>query len=114
MGLDASDKQRIAGRKWADEVIEEAMTNGADFLIGFARATRVAFPPDAAKLHAMTDDEARAFEAGEISFGKHKGAAWGEVPIAYIGWMAENNRPLQEYVRSETFKRRQEEEDDKS
>ena len=40
MALDESDKQRIAGRKWAEEAIEYAIDQGKDFLEGFTRAIR--------------------------------------------------------------------------
>jgi Fe-S cluster assembly scaffold protein SufB len=40
MTLDESDKARIAGRKWAEEAIEYAIDQGAEFLDGFSRALR--------------------------------------------------------------------------
>ena len=111
MSLDESDKQRIAGRKWAEETIETAMDEGPDFLAGFVRQIRRVF---AAELTAndpdvMTEEEAIAFEHEEVVFGKHKGFEWGEVDAKYIAWLADQNRPLNRYVRSERFKNRDQE-----
>jgi len=38
--LDESDKARISGRKWAEEAIEYAIDQGAEFMEGFSRALR--------------------------------------------------------------------------
>jgi len=110
-GLDESDKQRIAGRKWAEETIETAMEEGPDFMDGFVRQIRRVFAADLAKNDpdVMTREEAIAFEHEEIVFGKHKGFEWGEVDAGYIAWLADQNRQLSRYVRSELFQQRDQE-----
>ena len=111
MCLDESDKQRIAGRKWAEETIETAMDEGPDFMDGFVRQIRRVFAAELTKNDpdVMTEEEAIAFEAERITFGKHSGSTWGEAPASWIAWLSDQQRPLNRYVRSERFQQRDQE-----
>lgn len=109
MGLDQSDKDRIAGRVWAEEAISVATCESAAFLEGFNRAIRKHQPREEVQQpYTMTEAEAIEFEKNVIGFGKHADETYGTAPTDYIVWLAEASATLLKYARSDRFKRRQE------
>ena len=110
MALDESDKQRIAGRKWAEEAIEYAIDQGADFLVGFGREIERRRPCEEIRQpYTMTEAEAIEFEKQVIGFGTHADKTYGTAPTDYIAWLTEASVELLKYARSDRFKRRQDE-----
>jgi len=106
MGLDASDKDRIAGRKYAENACEHAIDKGIHFLEGFRRQLKRVFGSQVTSDDSMSDDEAIAFEAETIGFGKFATKTWGKADRDYIGWLADQSKQLHRYVASDRFKDR--------
>ena len=67
-------------------------------------------PNQLPSVRAMTDQQARDFEAERMPFGKHDNKVIGDVPPEYLLWLDENsfNARLRQYLASERFQRRQE------
>ena len=108
--LTDQDKQRIAGRKWAEEVIAYAEGEGFGFFEGFVRGIRSRFEERLTPQGAMTELEARVFENKTIDFGIHEGEVYGYVEAEYLAWVVDKFEPLRRYVKSVRFRRRQNEE----
>lgn len=106
-------EQRIEGRKTAEELFEE-YCHGEDpaWIEGFARACyafaekRLPRQPS----EVMTTTEAKVFETEKLQFGKHSGEFIGDIPMSYLNWLADNNRPMIKYVDSQRGIERAEEE----
>jgi hypothetical protein len=56
---------------------------------------------------AMTDEEAKAFEATQIEFGQNQGLDYGSVDIDYLAWIADKGIKLRRYMQSARAMRRQ-------
>ena len=110
--------ERIAGRKYAEELLSLVEIQSPDFALGFWRAIAKAAEENGQSsdgqagkddLLPMTDEEATYYERHEVlEFGMHRGKAYGEAPISYLVWLAESNLPLLKYVRSRRAQHRQE------
>jgi hypothetical protein len=105
--MDTATQQRIAGRRWAEEVTETAQAEGSDFLEGYRRQLKRVFAEDLVAPDRMSEAEAIAFEAEQITFGKYLGLTWGRIPASYIGWLADQGRRLLRYVRSDRYRQRE-------
>lgn len=112
MPLTDDDKARIEGRKWAEEAIEYAINEGGAYLVGFCRTLakfQKANPQSDLPLGVMPEAQSIEFEKEVLKFGIHGEKTWGTAPAEYVGYLIERGRRLQEYARSDRFKRRQEE-----
>ena len=109
VNLTDEDRQRIAGRKWAEEVIEVALESGKDFHEGFVRQLRRVYKAKQEEIPhlVMTEAEAIAFEAQQITFGKYAGETYGTAPREYVAWLMDRNLALFKYVNSTRFKERE-------
>lgn len=58
----------------------------------------------------LTQTEAAAFEETKIEFGKYEGQPIYKIPTEYLAWLTEREFDilLRRYVKSDSFKRRQE------
>ena len=111
----------IEGRKAAQAAIELVTEDQAesladdDYSRGYLREIlRVALEqaderdiPKGESLPTMTEVQAAQFERLPIRFGKHSGMPFGEVPIAYLAWVAEGGSQLASCLRSERGQERQ-------
>lgn len=106
----------IAARQRAEAVIElcEAETCNR-FWEELTLLASKRLPPKPAPVDPfapMDEQEAIRFEAVSMPYGVYVGNSIGLLDVGYIGWLAENDFAikLRRYVKSERFKRRQEEE----
>lgn len=90
----------IDGRKWAEAVIQDLDNNSTEFQAAFWRALGKHLAPTDLDPKAMTDEEAKEFGQQTISFGKHNGETYDNIPIDYLEWLADRNLPLTRYLRS--------------
>lgn len=49
-------------------------------------------PPPVAEVQPMRDAEAKTFADEIVPYGKYKGESWGDVPRAWLEWLAEQKR----------------------
>ena len=106
---------RVVGRRLAASLIELA---GLDELPpnaqeGFWDELRRVMPsqPNGAlstPTPAMSDEEAKAFEKTKIPFGQHQFTNYGQVPINYLSWVADQGIQLRRYMRSARAQKREE------
>jgi hypothetical protein len=105
-----SDRDRIAGREWAEAVLDDLADHTADFLVGFRRRMLAEYRAAEVDRTAMSDDAARRFGDQIITFGVHQGQRYDDVPLEYLEWLADQNAALVRYVRSRRVKAEQEDE----
>jgi hypothetical protein len=102
---------RINGRLEAEGLLElRQFCGGAEYNEGFALALRefadsVLGKPET-ELRVMNDIQAAQFESTDILFGLHRGLSYGEVPILYLSWLADQGANLAAYLRSNRGQRR--------
>ncbi len=106
-----SDRDRIAGREWAEAVLEDLADHTGDFLLGFRRRMLAEYRVEEIDRAAMSDDEARRFGGQIITFGVHQSKRYDDVPLDYLEWLADQNAALVRYVRSRRVKAEQEDEE---
>lgn len=105
--MDTATQKRIEGRQWAEETIAVAQEASPEFLEGYRRQLKRVFAEDLVAADSMSEAEAIAFEAEQITFGKYLGLTWGRIPASYIGWLADQGRRLLRYVRSDRYRQRE-------
>lgn len=105
------ERDRIAGREWAEAVLEDLADHTADFLVGFRRRMLAEYKAAEVDRTAMSDDEARRFGGQIITFGVHQSKRYDDVPLDYLEWLADQNAALVRYVRSRRVKAEQEDEE---
>lgn len=109
-------EDRIQGRKDCNDVLSLLLEGqSAAYREGVARACMERFadqlPKEPEGLLTMGLMGASAFEKQVIQFGLHKGKTYGEAPIEYLTWLADQSVALQSYLRSARGKQRIEEAD---
>lgn len=109
--MTTADRDRIAGREWAEAVLEDLADHTADFLMGFRRRMLAEYKPTEVNRTAMSDEEARRFGGQIITFGVHQSKRYDDVPLDYLEWLADQNAALVRYVRSRRVKAEQEDEE---
>jgi len=105
--MNEEDEQAI-GERWAADCMQYAVMRNAAFAAGVRNYMRraIAVAEDDAALVPMTDTEAAAFEQQTITFGRYNGQAWSRIPTDYVIWLVNRSAPLQRYIQSARFKRR--------
>lgn len=103
-------EDRIAGRQHAEEFIQLVNTGSDAYRAAAAAAMRfyadsvIGKPPT--EFRVMTEAESAAFESNVITFGKHQGKAFIDVPIDYLAWIADSALTIAAYLRSQRGLRR--------
>ena len=109
MPTNAEVADRIAGRKWAEEVLAEDMTDA--FRAGFLGRIQKCFAVREIDPKAMSDKEARKFGRRIIGFRPHRGKTYDECPLDYLDWLAGKNLDLVAYLRSRRIREEREADD---
>jgi hypothetical protein len=105
--MDQSDEDRMKGRLWAEELIEDLGGESPDYCQGFLRAIKAALEQEQKEidLKAMSDEESKRFGNQIIEFGKYRGKRYDDVPLDYWQWLADENNKIQRYLRSQRIKK---------
>ena len=99
--LSKDDEDRIAGRKWAEEVFDDVPKQTKAFQTGFRREVRRRIKRQVTvEAQPMTDKQAREFGKGRIEFGKYKGYMLEVIPLEYLEWLADQGVMLHRYLLS--------------
>lgn len=102
-------KARIAGRQNCEACLVMLIENEppeyaqgvANACEDFAAAIRkLQGKEQPTALLTMTPEQATAFENERITFGKHAGERYGDIPREYLEWLADSAIRLQAYLRS--------------
>lgn len=94
------DQERIAGRQWADSVIDDLAAEHPEYRVGFWRRVKAELKPTDIDPRAMTDEEAREYGKCLVGFGKYHDKRIDDVPLDYWEWLADANAKVQRYLRS--------------
>ena len=97
-----STESRIQGRKDLEALVN-MMEGDADYRDGVARGCLTFAEhliPKGETLLTMTPEQVRQFETETITFGKHAGQRYGDVPREYLEWLADQAVRLQSYLRA--------------
>jgi hypothetical protein len=109
--------RRIAARRWSEECWaaiddKEAFAERIQQLAGIGTGPPTKAPPPP----AMTDAEAKAFEARTIRFGVYAGTSICNVPLSYLAHLTDPSpemdqffRDVKRYLRNPAVKRMMEE-----
>lgn len=102
----------IAARKEAESFIElcgEQPQRFWECVIDIAESKLPKKPVTYSALSPMEEKEAIRFEADPMPFGSYIGSEIGVVPCHYLAWLVDSefNRSLRRYLKSERFKKRQ-------
>lgn len=100
-------QERIDGRKWAEEVLEEVYKHSDAFQLGFLRYMKNQFGGKEVRVvgpRPFSDAKAREFGHHVIPFGKHAGSRYDEVPLDYLEWLVDQNTELARYLMSRRIK----------
>ena len=95
-------RQRVLGRKDCQACLE-MMVGSEAYLDGVARECLdyarhlITEPP---QLITMTPEQAERFGRERITFGKHAGTEYRDVPREYLEWLADEALKLQSYLRA--------------
>ena len=113
----ATFAENIMARQRAEALVELAGDECQRFWEEVAHMVAERLPPKPAPVDPfgpMDEQEAIRFEAAKMQFGGSMGTPIGELECTYLGWLAENDFSikLRRYVKSDRFKRRQDEESD--
>ena len=106
--LTQADRDRIAGREWAEEVMREVNdeVNTDDFRRGFWREVksfqRVVETNKSET--ALSDERSREFGKRMVEFGKFRGQRYDDVPLDYLEWLADQGVVLRRYLESRRIK----------
>lgn len=93
--------QRIAGRKWAEEVLADLpIDKTEEYQYGFMDRMKRCFAVKELDPQAMTDEEAREFGRQTLGFGAHAGKTYDDCPLAYLEWLTDTKNALDRYLRS--------------
>ena len=103
--MDKADKDRVEGRKWAEDVLAAMGDTTPAYRLGFWRRMKRELHPQEIDSKAMTDREARTFGRSIVEFGKHRGLRVDDVPLEYWEWLADENSKVQRYLRSKRITR---------
>lgn len=106
------ERDRIAGREWAEAVLEDLAQTSDEYKAGFMRRMLKEFQPDEIDRSAMTDEQARAFGRQVVNFGVHRDKCYDDVPLEYLEWLVDENTALARYIRSRRIKAEQDEEEE--
>lgn len=98
--MEQADLDRIEGRKWAEEFLDCLKAESADYQLGVWRRLKRELPTQELDPKAMTDEQAREFGRQSVSFGRHFGRRYDDVPLDYWEWLADENAKVQRYLRS--------------
>ena len=99
--MQPTDQDRITGRLWAEGALDGLEDESPDFAEGFWRAIRRHLPkPSPATLGAMSDELARAFGNTRITFGKHEGEHYDDIPLDYLEWLNDVSAERARYLAS--------------
>jgi hypothetical protein len=104
--MSEADRERIAGHRTAEEVIDAWIVDGGseDFQLGFWREMAKRMPERFKTVvktaRPMTDEESRHFGDKQVEFGRHVGKRYDEVPLSYLEWLVERNEELRRYLAS--------------
>lgn len=97
-------EERIDGRQWAEEVLQDMYGSSEAFRLGFLRQIkrliRDTISIDEIDKSAMSDDEARQYGRSVMEFGLHKGSRVDDVPLEYLTWLVSANAKMARYLRS--------------
>ena len=104
--MDTEDKQRIDGRKFAEDVFLFVRESNISFQQGFIRELKRTFSEQITPPDAMAEREAIEFETLTIPFGTHQGKPYGEIPTEYLAWLADHYQRFLRYVKSQRYKDR--------
>lgn len=111
--LSRDDRDRISGREWAEEILDEleglgiGPSHSEAFREGFWREIRRRVKAEAKKERArkvMSDERSRAFGRRTVDFGRHRGERYDDVPLDYLEWLADQGAELQAYLESRRLK----------
>lgn len=101
MPTDKDVAKRIAGRKWAEEVIADLPANERDeYRRAFMSFIKQGFTVTELDPRAMTDNASRVFGRQILRFGVHLGETYDECPLDYLEWLVDRNTELVRYLRS--------------
>ena len=103
-------RDRIAGRKWAEEVAAENMTPA--FRAGFMNSIKRCFTVREIDPQAMSDEEAREFGRDILGFGQHANETYDDCPLEYLEWLVDQNATLARYLRSRRIQEEREDDAD--
>ena len=105
-GLSQADRDRIAGRRWAEEVLHEVEDEGNSdaFRAGFWREIRRRVKLRKPSKTVMSDRKSREFGRRVVEFGKFRGQRYDDVPLDYLEWLADQGTELQAYLESRRVK----------
>lgn len=106
--MNQSDRDRIAGREWAEAILTDNADQSDDFRLGFRRRMLAEYRAAEVDKNAMSDEEARRFGGQIITFGVHQSKRYDDAPLDYLEWLADQNATLVRYVRSRRIKAEQE------
>jgi hypothetical protein len=99
--MEKSDLERIAGRVWAEEVIDDLAAEPEHYREGFWREVGRHIPRhDPVKLGLMSDEQAQEFGRQAIGFGQYADERYDEVPLDYLEWLVDSGAELSRYVGS--------------
>ncbi len=65
-------------------------------------------PDEHEKFRPMTDEESKQFGHTLVSFGKHQGCHYDDVPLDYLEWLADRNVEVLRYIKSRRIKKEKE------
>lgn len=105
-------QDRIQGRKDCEDTLAMLLeSKSTAYREGVARACFDMFSDQLPKqpaegLLVMGQMGAQSFEKQTIDFGIHRGKTYGEAPIEYLTWLADQSVALQAYLRSERGRKR--------
>lgn len=106
-------QQRIEGRQFGEEMIQEAIQEqDKAWIEGFSRALEQFCKQDERALEGMSEERAKQFERQRINFGQYAGTTMKEVPIDYLAWLVDSNLELANYLKSKRGKKRLESDDE--
>jgi len=57
-------------------------------------------PRNPSTIEPLSDEDARRYGRGQITFGQHAGMRFDDIPISYLVWLADRNVQLVRYIRS--------------
>lgn len=95
-----ADQDLIAGRKWAEEVLENLTAESEDFRFAFLRHMKSVFTTKEIDPGAMTDEQSRRFGRNVLNFGVHRDKTYDECPLDYLEWLCDQNAELRRYIKS--------------
>lgn len=91
---------RIKGRVWAEEVMEQVLSEDEEYVDAFLTVVMKHIPVKAFDKGAFNKHQMKLFGQKCIEFGHYKGTLYKEVPLECLEWLSEVNRELSRYVQA--------------